>query len=121
MPTAARLTFIVRSTAAYLGVAVLGYLLGHRFSGLVAIRPGHALVTRGVYGIIRHPSYLGVLVNSLGWGLAFRSWVGVLLTALTVPPLIARIRAEEGLLRAQFGGEHSAHCSRISRLVPGLY
>jgi protein-S-isoprenylcysteine O-methyltransferase Ste14 len=119
------------NTVRWIGVALFAaggalrlwpvYVLGHRFSGLVAIQPGHALVTSGVYGIIRHPSYLGLLVSSLGWGLAFRSWVGVLLTALTIPPLIARIRAEERLLRAQFGDEHSAYCSRTSRLVPGLY
>jgi len=52
------------------------FVLGHRFSGLVAIQPGHALVTTGVYGVIRHPSYLGLLVNTLGWGLAFRAGVG---------------------------------------------
>jgi hypothetical protein len=46
------------------------FKLGDRFSGLVAIQPGHRLVTGGVYGLIRHPSYLGLLVNSLGWGLA---------------------------------------------------
>jgi protein-S-isoprenylcysteine O-methyltransferase Ste14 len=71
------------------------FVLGDRFSGLVAIQPGHTLVTTGVYGVIRHPSYLGLLVNSLGWGLAFRSGVGVLLAALLIPPLIARINAEE--------------------------
>jgi protein-S-isoprenylcysteine O-methyltransferase Ste14 len=97
------------------------FVLGHRFSGLVAIQPGHTLVTGGVYGIIRHPSYLGLLVNSLGWGLAFRSGVGVLLTALLVPPLLARIRAEERLLRTQFGDEYDAYRARTSRLIPGLY
>jgi len=96
-------------------------VLGHRFSGLVAIQPGHRLVTGSVYSVIRHPSYLGLLVNSLGWALAFRSGVGVLLTALTVPPLLARIRAEERLLRTQFGREYDAYCSRTSRLIPGLY
>lgn len=97
------------------------FVLGHRFSGLVAIQPGHTLVTRGVYGVIRHPSYLGLLVNSLGWGLAFRSGVGVLLTALLIPPLFARIRAEERLLRTQFGAEYDAYCAWTSRLIPGLY
>jgi hypothetical protein len=53
----------------------------------MAIQPGHALVTTGLYGVVRHPSYLGLLVNSLGWAFAFRSVVGVLLTALLVPPL----------------------------------
>jgi protein-S-isoprenylcysteine O-methyltransferase Ste14 len=97
------------------------FVLGRRFSGLVAIQPGHTLVTSGVYGVIRHPSYLGLLVNSLGWALAFRSMVGVLLTALTIPPLIARIRAEERLLRTQFGNEYDAYRSRTSRLLPGIY
>jgi protein-S-isoprenylcysteine O-methyltransferase Ste14 len=97
------------------------FVLGRRFSGLVAIQSGHTLVTSGVYGVIRHPSYLGLLVNSLGWALAFRSMVGVLLTALTIPPLIARIRAEERLLRTQFGNEYDAYRSRTSRLLPGIY
>jgi protein-S-isoprenylcysteine O-methyltransferase Ste14 len=97
------------------------FVLGRRFSGLVAIQPGHALVTGGVYNLIRHPSYLGLLVNSLGWSLAFRSGVGLLLTALTIPPLLARIRAEERLLRTQFGGEYDAYRARTWRLIPGLY
>jgi protein-S-isoprenylcysteine O-methyltransferase Ste14 len=49
------------------------FVLGRRFSGLVAIQPGHTLVTIGVYRVIRHPSYLGLLVNALGWGIAFRA------------------------------------------------
>jgi protein-S-isoprenylcysteine O-methyltransferase Ste14 len=97
------------------------FVLGNRFSGLVAIQPGHTLVTNGVYGLIRHPSYLGLFVNSLGWGLAFRSGVGVLLTALTMLPLLARIRAEERLLRSQFGDEYEAYCARTSCLIPGIY
>ena len=97
------------------------FVLGRRFSGLVAIQPGHTLVMSGIYGVIRHPSYLGLLVSALGWALAFRSGVGVLLAALLIPPLLARIRAEETLLRAQFGNEYDAYRSRTSRLVPGIY
>jgi protein-S-isoprenylcysteine O-methyltransferase Ste14 len=97
------------------------FVLGRRFSGLVAIQPGHTLVTTGVYGVIRNPSYLGLLLNALGWGLAFRSVVGVLLTALLMPPLVARIRAEERLLRSQFGDEYEIYCARTWRLVPGIY
>lgn len=97
------------------------FVLGHRFSGLVAIQPGHTLVTNGVYSVIRHPSYLGLLVNSLGWGLAFRAGVGVLLSALIILPLLARIHAEERLLHAQFGAEYDAYRARTSRLIPGFY
>jgi protein-S-isoprenylcysteine O-methyltransferase Ste14 len=96
------------------------FVLGPRFSGLVAIQPGHRLVADGIYGVIRNPSYLGLLVNSLGWALAFRSVAGVLLTALLIPPLLARMLAEEALLRAHFGAEYDAYCARTPRLIPSL-
>lgn len=97
------------------------YVLRNRFSGLVAIQPGHRLETRGIYGVIRNPSYLGMLITSLGWVLAFRSGVGVLLVATLLVPLVARIRAEERLLREHFGTEYDAYCKRTWRLVPGIY
>jgi protein-S-isoprenylcysteine O-methyltransferase Ste14 len=97
------------------------FVLGNRFSGLVAIQPRHTLVTSGVYGVIRHPSYLGLLINSMGWSLAFRSGVGVLLTLLLIPPLLARIDAEENLLHSQFGDEYNTYRSRTWRLIPWIY
>lgn len=97
------------------------FVLGHRFSGLVAIQPGHALVTTGVYRMIRHPSYLGLLVNMLGWALAFRSGVGILLTALALVPLFARIASEEALLRVQFGTDYQTYRAHTWRLVPFVY
>lgn len=97
------------------------FVLGNRFSGLVAIQPGHTLVTTGVYRVIRHPSYLGLLVNALGWALAFRSTAGILLALLFMVPLIARIRAEEALLQSQFGAEYDAYRARTSRMIPGVY
>ena len=97
------------------------FVLGTRFSGLVAIQPGHTLVTTGLYSVVRNPSYLGMLVLSLGWALAFRSGVGVLLAVLTLVPLIARIRAEQALLLSQFGAAYDAYRARTWRLVPGVY
>lgn len=97
------------------------FVLGNRFSGLVAIQPGHTLVTTGIYSRIRNPSYLGMLVALVGWVLAFRSGVGLVLAALILPPLAARMRAEETLLRSQFGAEYEAYYGRTWRLVPGVY
>ena len=97
------------------------FVLGKRFSGLVAIQPGHTLVTTGVYAKIRNPSYLGLLLSTLGWALAFRSGIGVLLAALMVLPLMARMNAEEKLLRAHFGNEYDAYRAHTKRLIPGIY
>jgi len=97
------------------------FVLGKRFSGLVAIQPGHTLETHGIYGTIRNPSYLGLVVCMLGWGLAFRAWAGVVLTAIILVPLVMRMHAEERLLRDHFGAEYEAYFARTWRLVPGIY
>jgi protein-S-isoprenylcysteine O-methyltransferase Ste14 len=97
------------------------FVLGRRFSGLVAIQPEHRLVTSGLYGIIRHPSYLGLSVLALGWGLAFRSGVGVLIAVLMLIVVLARIQAEERLLSESFGAEYDAYRARTWRLVPYIY
>jgi protein-S-isoprenylcysteine O-methyltransferase Ste14 len=97
------------------------FVLGRRFSGLVAIQPEHTLVTGGIYRFIRHPSYLGLITSALGWALAFRSIVGVVIVLLFLPPLVARMRAEERLLSSQFGAEYDAYRARTPRLFPRLW
>ncbi len=118
-------------TTRWVGVALIAFggtlrilpvfILGNRFSGLVAIQPGHQLKTDGLYGVIRHPSYLGLLITVLGWGLAFRSWIGVLIGLLFVPVIVARIVSEERLLQWQFGAPYDAYRERTWRLIPHVY
>jgi protein-S-isoprenylcysteine O-methyltransferase Ste14 len=120
-----------RETLRWLGVALFAlgsvlriapvFALGKRFSGLVALQEGHTLKTDGFYRVIRNPSYLGLIVLTLGWALAFRSGIGVLLTACLLPPLVARMRAEEALLGEAFGAQYQAYRARTWRLIPGLY
>jgi protein-S-isoprenylcysteine O-methyltransferase Ste14 len=97
------------------------FVLGRRFSGLVAIQPEHRLVVDGLYGAIRHPSYLGLLLTCVGWSLAFRSIVGLVITALIALVIVARMNAEERLLGETFGADYAAYRARTWRLVPYLY
>jgi protein-S-isoprenylcysteine O-methyltransferase Ste14 len=96
------------------------FVLGHRFSGLVAIQQGHTLVTGGIYRVIRHPSYLGLIAGSVGWGLVFRSTVGVLLAFALIPVLAGRIRAEEKLLSAHFGEAYERYRASTPMFFPRL-
>jgi protein-S-isoprenylcysteine O-methyltransferase Ste14 len=97
------------------------FVLGRRFSGLVAIQPGHRLVSDGIYGVIRHPSYLGLFVNALGWGLAYRAGVGVAIAVMMLLVVLARIAAEERLLSESFGVEYDAYRAGTWRLIPYIY
>ena len=97
------------------------FVLGRRFSVLVAIQEQHQLVTGGVYRWIRHPSYLGGMVAMVGWILVFRSGLGALLLPAAAWILRARIDAEEALLAAEFGETYAAYRRRSWRLLPGVY
>lgn len=97
------------------------FVLGRRFSGLVAIQSGHELMTDGVYRYIRNPSYLGMVLTVIGWALVFRSIVGLLLALSLLIPLIPRMHAEERLLGEEFGEEYASYKARTWRLVPWVY
>jgi protein-S-isoprenylcysteine O-methyltransferase Ste14 len=97
------------------------FALGRRFSGLVAIQPEHRLKTDGWYRIIRHPSYVGLLVLATGFVLIFRCWIGLFIVVGFLAILLARIKAEETLLSSTFGEEYEAYRRRTWRLVPWLY
>ena len=115
----------------YLGVAalVIGgtlrvwpiFVLGRRFSGLVAIQPGHELVTDGPYRHLRHPSYLGLMLGFVGWALVFRSSAGLVAALLGLRLLFERIDSEEALLASRFGDAYADYRRRSWRLVPWLY
>ncbi len=119
------------SVTPYVGLALLTlggvlrlaavYVLGRRFTGLVAIQEGHRLQTGGLYRLIRHPSYAGLLLYMAGYVLVFRCWLGLLLVAGTLAVLIARMDAEEALLEGEFGEEYASYKRRTWRLVPWVY
>jgi protein-S-isoprenylcysteine O-methyltransferase Ste14 len=97
------------------------FVLGRRFTWPLASQEEHRLVTTGFYRYVRHPSYLGALLGSVGWVLVFRSGFGLLLVALVVPLFFVIIPREEALLASEFGGDYRAYQRRTWRLVPFLY
>jgi protein-S-isoprenylcysteine O-methyltransferase Ste14 len=115
----------------YMGLALLTlggalrmapvFVLGRRFTGLVAIQEGHRLKTDGLYRFIRHPSYAGMLLYIAGFVLVFRCWIGLLLVVGTLAVLQVRMNAEEALLESEFGEGYISYRRRTWQLVPWVY
>lgn len=96
--------------------------LGRLFSIFLTIQEGHRLLTDNIYGIVRHPSYTGLLVRSLGWTLVFRSLFGLIACCALLVFLVRRIHHEEKVLESEFGSEWENYRRRTRwRLLPGVY
>ncbi len=112
-----------------LGLALLGGAvmfwsvvnLGRQYSPEVTIQKEHHLITHGLYRLIRHPRYLGLLVLILGSALVFRSWIGIAAGGALLVSLLWRIHDEEALLQREFGAEWEAYARRTKRLLPWIW
>jgi protein-S-isoprenylcysteine O-methyltransferase Ste14 len=98
------------------------HVLGRHFRRRVTIQPGHEVVRRGPYRLLRHPAYAGGLLALAGIGVAFGSWPALALCVLPVAAtLVHRIRVEEAALEAALGEPYREYERSTSRLVPGIW
>ena len=108
---------------AVLGVALAIWAittLGRDYDLVLEIHAGHQLVRRGPFAWVRHPVYTGLIVHFIGACLATGSLVLVAGTLfVTIPAFVARARAEELLLREQFGPQYDRYMEEVPMLVPG--
>jgi protein-S-isoprenylcysteine O-methyltransferase Ste14 len=87
----------------------------------IEIVENQRVISTGLYALVRHPMYMGVLVMMIGIPLALDSWWSLAVILLTVPALVIRILDEEKMLRGDLPGYTDyAHKVRF-RLVPYLW
>jgi protein-S-isoprenylcysteine O-methyltransferase Ste14 len=106
--------FIIRWTAIY--------QLGKMFTVDVVISDTHTLKTSGLYKIVRHPSYSGLILIIGGLGVCLGSLLSFLL--MFIPTFLAinyRIKIEEKALIEEFGEQYTSYKSRVKKLIPGIY
>ena len=95
--------------------------LGRHYDLVLELHAGHQLVRGGPFLWVRHPVYSGLGLHFLGACLATGNallLVGTLF--ITLPAFYARARAEETLMREQFGSEYDRYMDEVPMLVPGL-
>jgi protein-S-isoprenylcysteine O-methyltransferase Ste14 len=97
-------------------------VLGKAFRTTVEVDPDQAVVDRSPYRWIRHPSYTGILLVTVGFGIAAANWISLLI--LVIVPLYAlsrRIDVEERAMIESLGGAYERYRATTKRLVPGLW
>ncbi|HEY0368622.1 MAG TPA: isoprenylcysteine carboxylmethyltransferase family protein [Chthoniobacterales bacterium] len=97
-------------------------VLGRFFTVDVTIEKDHQLIEAGPYQLVRHPSYTGVLLAFVGWGLSLHNWLSLVL--LLVPIFIVfthRMNVEEDALRGALGERYATYMRRTKRLFPFIY
>ncbi len=96
--------------------------LGRQYSVRVETSQEHRLVTGGIYRVLRHPAYLGLVCLFVGIPLSEGSWGGWLIALLGgIPAVLYRISIEEKSLRAWFGTAYEEYMQTTKRLIPFLW
>jgi protein-S-isoprenylcysteine O-methyltransferase Ste14 len=112
-------------TVMWLGLALRAWAiaaLGGAFRTTVEVDPGQAVVASGPYRWVRHPSYGGLLLIVIGFGLASGGWVALAVCALLpLPALVRRLQVEEAELTAVLGDRYRAYQAHTRRMVPGVW
>jgi len=94
------------------------WTLGRSYGIRLDLFDGHTLKTDGAFALVRHPMYLGIVTFHVGAALALESVPLLVLSAVVVVPLtLARIAAEERVLREAFTS-YADYARRVPALVP---
>lgn len=79
------------------------------------------LVTTGLYGFIRNPTYVGLFFLNLGIWLIWPTWTIFLLNLLFVVFLEIQVRCEEDHLSMIHGEEYNEYKRKTKRYFPFIY
>ncbi|KAG1873577.1 hypothetical protein DFJ58DRAFT_903574 [Suillus subalutaceus] len=117
--------------------------LGRYFTFLLSVRHDHRLITTGPYGIVRHPSYTGMMMLCLGIIILHgsrNSWLRASGVSARIPgvlpvviagtslctavnfALFLRVKREDRMMHSAFGEEWEAWARKVKyRIIPGVY
>ena len=94
------------------------FTLGRNWSGVVTLKGGHELITRGPYALVRHPIYTGLIIMVVGTVVVLGHIAGIIAMPFIFVSFWIKLRYEEKLMLQKFPDEYAAYQRRVKRLIP---
>jgi protein-S-isoprenylcysteine O-methyltransferase Ste14 len=91
-------------------VITWGWFLIYRAKG--------SLVTTGIYGIIRHPQYLGLILIIIGFNVQWPTFPTLVMGPILIIMYLRLARVEERELAQEFGTAYKAYRKRVPAFMP---
>jgi len=93
------------------------------FSSTVRIQSdrGHSVCTTGLYKIVRHPAYLGSIIQSLGFPLLFGSFWCILPILLLIILVLTRTNLEDNTLKNELNGYLEFSGNTRYKIIPYIW
>ncbi len=85
------------------------------------IKKQQKLITSGIYKYIRHPIYLSVILELVGYELIVRSWLFVIFLIFSTAVFVYHIPKEENLLESYFKKSYKTYKTKTKKLIPDIY
>ena len=97
-------------------------MLGKYFRTTIELDDNQKVIQNGPYRFIRHPSYTGLILTCIGYGVALQNLVSfVIVAAFPTIALLYRINLEEAALATGMGAAYTSYQKKTKRLIPGIW
>jgi protein-S-isoprenylcysteine O-methyltransferase Ste14 len=101
-----------------LSISLFGIVsLGNSLTATPVPKTDAILRTTGMYALVRHPIYLGILLLGLGLTIPAGSFLTIGAFLLLAATLSYKSRFEEQLMLAKFP-DYQAYATRVGRIIP---
>lgn len=114
---------LLYALSAWISLRTRRHLNLRTFAGIPEIAgedSGGVLLQEGIYGVVRHPRYLSVIVGTAGFSMLVNYLGGYLMVLGSMPVLYLVILLEERELSRRFGAEYEKYRSRVPALIPRM-
>jgi protein-S-isoprenylcysteine O-methyltransferase Ste14 len=96
------------------------FMLGKNWSLSVQKKEDHQLVQNGIYKIVRHPIYTGLLLLFIGNAIIVGDYRAIIAVIIVFVSFWLKLKKEEKLLTETFGNQYTEYKKRTKALIPYL-